>query len=338
MQARELRQKEAILECKTILEVKQEWIEGEPEGYEVSPYSIGEERLFHQNWFPVLGSDDLEYLFVLGGSEYQQSSPLFHCHLGGGDTPNKASYRSLTHFFQVKAECFETGAYFIEAERDRYGRVRLGRDERKVALINQKYSASDLDRCLNLLQQQPITFEVVAEIDSEIAKYRDPRTVKPLIRLLNVSHSEVTNPEENLAVRFRAASLLGDVGGLEAIDALIEVIENHLTHSDDWTTMGNWTVVGYAAEALGKLGDPRAVAPIRRLIESCHVNDPTEALNKIASQHQEDMTASNTAQFYSQVFDAIHNALPTNTAWEEHFALEQATLALASLERRLPSY
>lgn len=132
-------------EYRYLQEVKQEWMEWieNPESYKETPNSRNEVKLFKQNWFPVFASDDLEYLFVLGSPNRNDNSPLFHCHLGGGSIPNRKSYRSLTHFCQVTAECFEMGAYYTTISR--FGDIRLECDRDKIVQVEQKYSVNNLE-------------------------------------------------------------------------------------------------------------------------------------------------------------------------------------------------
>ena len=73
---------QAVDECRYLQEVKQEWIDNNPESYKEGQHLAKDRELFIQDWFPILGSDDLEYLFVLGSPNQKDNSPLFHCHLG----------------------------------------------------------------------------------------------------------------------------------------------------------------------------------------------------------------------------------------------------------------
>ncbi|MDX2162351.1 MAG: HEAT repeat domain-containing protein [bacterium] len=69
----------------------------------------------------------------------------------------------------------------------------------------------------------------------------------------------VTNPNEDIIVRGRAALMLGKLGDSRAVDPLIEA----LADSGYQTRL-------HAAEALGKIGDPRAIKALLRVVEADH--------------------------------------------------------------------
>ena len=70
----------------------------------------------------------------------------------------------------------------------------------------------------------------------------------------------VTNINEDIIVRGRAALMLGKLGDARAVDPLIEA----LGADSGYQTRLN------AAEALGKLGDRRAIKALLRAVESDH--------------------------------------------------------------------
>ncbi|MCL4248729.1 MAG: HEAT repeat domain-containing protein [Anaerolineae bacterium] len=69
----------------------------------------------------------------------------------------------------------------------------------------------------------------------------------------------VSNKHEDLIVRGRAAMMLGNLRDTRAVEPLIEAL----------TAPGYQTPL-FAAEALGKIGDPRAIPALEPLLQSEH--------------------------------------------------------------------
>ncbi|MCC6616934.1 MAG: HEAT repeat domain-containing protein [Anaerolineae bacterium] len=69
----------------------------------------------------------------------------------------------------------------------------------------------------------------------------------------------VSNKHEDLIVRGRAAMMLGNLGDVRAVEPLIEALR----------APGYQTPL-FAAEALGKIGDPRAIPALQPLLQSDH--------------------------------------------------------------------
>lgn len=86
----------------------------------------------------------------------------------------------------------------------------------------------------------------------------------------------VRNDYEDLITRGRAALMLGQLKDLRAVDTLIQALE----------APGFLTPV-HAAEALGKIGDPRAVQPLL----SVAMNTGNESLRKAAETALESLGA-----------------------------------------------
>lgn len=102
-------------------------------------YTSPEDDNCHKPWFPIFGSDDLEYFLVFGDLVENQISPIMQCHLGGGSLPI-VRYPSLTTFMAIVAECYETGAYYLdEASEYAYFRAYLEEDRKQVDAIKRKY-------------------------------------------------------------------------------------------------------------------------------------------------------------------------------------------------------
>jgi len=105
--------------------------------------------------------------------------------------------------------------------------------------------------------------EMLGDIGNNLA-------VSPLIELLK--------NDDDRYVRMAAAKALGDVGDPRAVDSLIEIIENsvgdahpyrELNQRSEYKSRTAIFLCKNAAEALGKLGDPRAVDSLIKVLKTC---------------------------------------------------------------------
>ncbi|OQZ03965.1 MAG: hypothetical protein B6D34_05045 [Candidatus Brocadia sp. UTAMX1] len=85
--------------------------------------------------------------------------------------------------------------------------------------------------------------KVRIEAIQTLGEIGDERAVKPLIGIMN---------DENLEIREKAVKSLGKLGKREAVDALILALGNN----------SDLSVIRATIEALGQIGDPRAVGPL----------------------------------------------------------------------------
>jgi HEAT repeat protein len=90
-----------------------------------------------------------------------------------------------------------------------------------------------------------------------LIEIRDRRAFKPLLQTLQ--------RDASMDVRGGAAKALGNIGSKEAVPALIDALK---IRSKDRTPA---YLASQAAIALGKIGDPRAIAPLRALLGSREV-------------------------------------------------------------------
>ena len=86
-----------------------------------------------------------------------------------------------------------------------------------------------------------------------IGKYRDTKTVTPLLYCLN-------NKNENYKIRLEIAEALGKIGDNNAVDSLINVVKDEEEKSV--------YVRESAAVALGMIGDMRAIEPFLGILEA----------------------------------------------------------------------
>ncbi|BAY10387.1 HEAT repeat domain-containing protein [Calothrix sp. NIES-2098] len=222
-------------------------------------YTSPEEENCHKPWFPIFGSDDLEYLIVFGDSVTSQDSPIMHCHLGGGSLP-QVKYPNLTIFMMVVAECYETNAYYIvEQSKYNYLSSYLEEDVKQVAEIERKYFSEQLEAVFKALSQPKSLLE--NEIFEILYRFKDPRFVEPMIHALHLPLYEVNNKEENSLIRIRAAMILGEIGDLRAVEPLMRALESRLIQDC------GYSIANKAAEALRKLGDPRAIKSLQLFLQ-----------------------------------------------------------------------
>lgn len=101
---------------------------------------------------------------------------------------------------------------------------------------------------------------------SALGKVGDTEAVEPLINAL----------DDQGAVKEVAVLSLGEIGDTRAVDALISVLRE-----DDWE------ICSSAAKALGKIGDPRAIQPLTDLLDKKNKNirwHASQALESITGE------------------------------------------------------
>jgi HEAT repeat protein len=91
-----------------------------------------------------------------------------------------------------------------------------------------------------------------------LSRTRDPRAIEPLVSVLE---------EENNWIRKKAVESLGDIASVEGLEPLISVIEQCNRSKG---------VCIAAIDALGKIGDPRAMKPLFSLLHDEDVREAAE--------------------------------------------------------------
>ncbi|MBD2197706.1 MULTISPECIES: HEAT repeat domain-containing protein [Calothrix] len=222
-------------------------------------YTSPEDENCHKPWFPIFGSDDLEYLIVFGDSVNNENSPIMHCHLGGGSLP-KFQYPNLITFMMVVAECYETNAYYIvEPLESNYLISYLNEDVKKVAEIERQYFTDQVESVLTALSQSRALLD--DKIFDILYRFKDPRFLQPMIHALHLPLYEVDNEEENILIRIRAAIILGEIGDLRALEPLMRALEYRLNEDH------GYSIANTVAEVLRKLGDPKAIKSLKLFLQ-----------------------------------------------------------------------
>lgn len=156
-------------------------------------YTSLEDKNCHKPWFPIFGSDDLEYFLVFGDSDNNKYSSIMQCHLGGGSLP-KLKYPNLTTFMLIVAECYETNAYYLtELSEENYFRALLKRNTKQFAEIERKYFIEELEELIKAISQPKCLLS--DNIFNTLYRFKEPRFVEPMIHILHLPLSEVDNEE-----------------------------------------------------------------------------------------------------------------------------------------------
>ncbi|MBD2454183.1 HEAT repeat domain-containing protein [Nostoc sp. FACHB-87] len=206
-------------------------------------------------YFPIF-FEGIEMFFVIGHDKQQENSPVIYYF--GEDGSHDIFCSSLTTMMQVIAECYDIGAYYLV---EKQGRKLLAEDTVKSAQVLRKYNPELLDITLRELQQaqRELSYRKLSSIIYRLMWYKDLRTVEPLIQLLRVSTSNSKSLNEIFIIQSFAASILGELNDIRAVEPLIEALSNEY-----WITRCN------AAESLGKLGENLAVKPLINTLQDSH--------------------------------------------------------------------
>ncbi|MEL6459882.1 MAG: HEAT repeat domain-containing protein [Cyanobacteria bacterium J06621_15] len=218
----------------------------------------GDDFGWNPYYFPIF-FEGIENFFVIGSDKQQEESPVIYYFAEDGSHDIFCS--SLTKMIQVIAECYETGAYYIEEIVQQ--RIFLGEDEVKVAQVLGKYNPELLDATLynpELLDatlkelqqlQKELSYRQLVSITYRLMWYKDSRTVEPLINLLQVSESDKKSVDDIHQIQALAACILGRINDTRAVQPLINALDSEFR-------ITRWN----AAESLGNLGDSQAIEPL----------------------------------------------------------------------------
>ncbi|MGL5836700.1 MAG: HEAT repeat domain-containing protein [Waterburya sp.] len=161
------------------------------------------------------------------------------------------SYETLGAMMLTIAECYETGAYYLDDE------CCLEENETKVARIKRKYNSALARLSLNESKSE-ITLASLTQLSGNLIEFKNPEAVNPLIQILQ-SSTESINPEEQAGIKALVARILGEIGDSRAVLPLIKILcdEEYLTRY--------WTII-----SLGKLKDSRATLHLINLLQDSH--------------------------------------------------------------------
>jgi|GEM_PF-801097 len=275
------------------------------------------EEVWQKPWFPVLMFDGKEYLLVVCETEKQEASPVWWLFLEDGVT---LKYPSLTSLFLMAAECYETGAYYLQ---NKY----LEQNEEQVRQIQQKYNPEIA------ISTPSIPSWLMKSANS--VDLTDPTALEQLTQAL---HAPPSAPEE-VALQYMAARTLENLEQvlppelLQSSGDSVLLDPNHEDFNNVPVSVKNpafplirtlqnliYDGVGHedAARRLGDLGTPEAIAPLLRALEHRSSNvraNAVQSLGKIGGEG---------------VFESLLQALEDG----DFFVRAQAVRALAELGDR----
>jgi len=142
-------------------------------------------------------SNGYTYAVILN-SENLLSSPVISIN---DDCGLRMQYESLTAMFSMIAECYETGAYYIDIEGDYEGQII--QNSKEVSKIFRKYNPNLLERILSNLdsiisgeKDNLDDYEFMEYLCSnfgQLRRFREVKVVETLINFLNKLNTETRN-------------------------------------------------------------------------------------------------------------------------------------------------
>lgn len=203
---------------------------------------------WNQYWFPIFELSG-QFYFVNCSDISKDTGTVWNFFPEFGYP--ELSYETLTAMMFTIAECYETGAYYLDDEDC------LEKDELKAAEIKQKNNPSLAKSSLKELKTD-ISLASLTEISGDLIEFKPSEAVEPLIQILQSSAKSVSY-EEQVGTKALAARILGEIGDSRAVLPLIEVSlgEEYLTRY--WITI-----------SLGKLRDKKATSHLVNFLEDSH--------------------------------------------------------------------
>lgn len=209
---------------------------------------------WNSHWLPILdGNGDFRYAIVVG----EETAPVWHIDPECGI--EEICWDNLTDLFLATAECYETGAYYINEE------GYLEEDEQKVVEIQRKYNYRGTETAISNQPLEPLPQTVASSISLS-----EPDALEQLMQVLNadplnsdarIQQVMAANTLENLA----NLGLFQEVGAEPLVIALQNMIYDGAGHA-------------LAAKKLGELGDERAIEP---LLQALNHNSSEVRVNAI---------------------------------------------------------
>lgn len=171
-------------------------------------------------------------------------------------------YSSLTNMMLTMAECYETGAYFIEPEE--YGGYFIIRHPEKERQIWYKYNCEIIEFALKSLEPTALCSLFFLHFSDDLIEFKDSRAVEPLIEGLQLLNHQNADPDSHIKddpflyfdPKEEVARILGELGDARAVPVLIATLKDEGHNNWDYNTKVS------AANALGQIKDERATYPL----------------------------------------------------------------------------
>ncbi|MBW4601409.1 MAG: HEAT repeat domain-containing protein [Calothrix sp. FI2-JRJ7] len=209
---------------------------------------------WNPHWLPILdGNGDYRYAITVG----EETAPVWHIDPECGI--EEIRWDNLTDLFLAAAECYETGAYYIDEE------GYLKEDEQRVIKIQRKYNYRGTEQVTSNQAYDPYPPTVASQINVS-----EPDALEQLTQALNadplnsdarIQQVMAANTLENLA----NSGLFEEAGAQPLVIALQNMIHDGAGHA-------------LAAKKLGELGDKRAIEP---LLQALNHNSSEVRVNAI---------------------------------------------------------
>lgn len=202
-------------------------------------------------------------------------------------------YTSLTTMMLTIAECYETGAYSLN--KIPYGGFYIDWTWKKVYPIWRKYNDDAIASVIQILENNSPNYVLLRFFAEILTEFKDPKSMKILIKALQIPLDQKSSFDEDIEVTYinntqtkiEAAQILGRLGDLIAVPALIDILNSN--YSDNYSLDGNYldndffysdyqTVRFYAAKALGQLKARQAIDSLTKSL-----NDPHDEIREIAA-------------------------------------------------------
>jgi len=203
--------------------------------------------------FPFLGGG-VGYCGVLVGRKACPSSAVVYFH--PEDKP-KIAFTNVTSMMSSLAECFETGAFFLEDEFIRENKVAAA----TICRTHNPEVMSELIQLLSQLLERPTELtesenSSLLELLIVFRKYQNPEIVESLMEALGVL--QAASSEQIYLLRIWIVETLGEIVDARIAPFLIRLLQSET----DWAVRCNIAV------ALGHLGDKLAIASLSQMITS----------------------------------------------------------------------
>lgn len=229
---------------------------------------------FSSNSFTIFyNMEDCQAGYLLINANLNECPVIFE-DFKGGDNSLIRKYTNLTTMMLTMAECYETGAYYLD--KTEYNVYFINWSWKKVYPIWRKYNSDIIELTLQNLEAEPLSSELLRSVADTLIEFQEPKTLEFLIRALQIPLHLDGNFRENTYIKVEAIKILGELGNPESVYPLIAVLENELCY-DDYFYDCYLTIRFHVVKALGQLRDKRATYPLICILDDENIEIRTMA-------------------------------------------------------------